>query len=72
MSEVCFCLYFRECKPVYNEECSTTNEYSCQDVQECQTEYETVCDDGNTGYQEPAPVYDSNFNVSLIIQKCTP
>ena len=43
---------FRECKPVYSEECSTENEYQCQDEQECETEYETVCDEA------PAPTYD--------------
>ena len=38
---------------MYSEECSTVNEYSCQDVQECETEYETVCDspDNTGGYE---------------------
>ena len=37
---------------MYSEECSTVNEYSCQDVQECETEYETVCDSQDTGGYE--------------------
>ena len=43
---------------MYSEQCSMSYEHSCQDVQECHEEYETVCDDQDTS----APVYDGGFD----------
>ena len=53
---------------MYHESCSQSYEYQCKDEQQCETEYETVCDGDQDsggyggGYQEPVPDY-SGFDV---------
>ena len=55
---------------MYHESCSQSYEYQCKDEQQCETEYETVCDDQDSGYgggyQEPVPDY-SGFDVRYLL-----
>ncbi len=54
-------LRFRQCKPVYNEQCQEGYgpPQQCHEEQQCETIYETVCEQetANTGYGAPPPAY---------------